>query len=292
MGYILISGGSGLVGSALKAYFTAKGLDVRILSRKPKNNDFFWNPKENKIDPEAVKGADYIINLAGAGVADHRWTDAYKQELISSRILSTRLLVAEANKYKNSLKKFISASAIGFYAEQNGVLNENSQPGNDFLGKLCQDWENETLKLEMESLAITRIGIVLAPDGGFLQKLSLPAKLGVLSPIGSGKQVISWIHIHDLCRLMDFIITKDLNGKFNATSPHPVNNSLMLRSISKAFNRPFILPAIPAFLIKLLFGEMSVELLSGKTIYPQNLIDHGFQFEFPDIESALKDLVK
>lgn len=292
MGYILISGGSGMVGSALKAYFNAKGKEVRILSRKPKNNDFYWNPKQNEIDSEAVKGADYIINLAGAGVADHRWTESYKKELNDSRIQSTRLLVNEANKYKSSLKKFISASAIGYYAEKTGVLDESSEAGNDFLGNLCKAWENETQSLEMDSLAIIRIGIVLSSKGGFLQKLSLPAKLGVLSPIGSGKQVISWIHIQDLCRLIDFIIEKDLNGKYNATSPNPVNNSLMLKSISKAFHRPFILPAIPAFVIKLLFGEMSVELLSGKTIIPQNLINQGFQFEFPEIELALNDLVK
>ncbi len=296
---ILITGGSGLIGSHLSQLLDNNGFNIKILSRHPEKIHsfpaFLWNPAKNFIDPAALKNTDIIIHLAGANIATKHWTNRRKQLIYSSRIHTANLLFENVKKLNIPLKAFISASAVGYYGtfNSNRILTENSEPGTDFLAKTAVDWEKAALQFRKLNIpvAIIRIGVVLAKNGGLLHKLLPLAKLGLLSSPGSGKQIVPWIHIADLTNLFLFIIQNQLFDTFNAVAPSVSTFNDLTRLLLKAYGHKQIMPNIPAPLIKLLFGQMSIIMLYGSEISSQKIINKGFLFKFKDLNSALKNLI-
>lgn len=296
---ILISGASGLVGSHLTKQLVASGYQVSHLSRtatgKEKVSTFQWNLKTMTIDAEAVD-VDYIIHLAGAGVADHKWTSSRKQEILDSRVNSTKLLYNTVKERGVRLKGFISASAIGLYGLNTGdkLVDEDAPQANDFLAGVVKHWEQEANSFESLDIPVTkiRIGVVLANEGGALPKMKKPIELGVGAPLGSGKQFMSWIHYRDLCRIFQWAIEEHKPGIYNAVAPIPVTNQQLTRAIAKRIRRPLLLPNVPSFVLKMMLGEMSGIVLGGNNVSSKKLVDSGFNFEFQDLETALRDLLK
>lgn len=293
MSSILIAGGSGLVGSALQSYLREQGHQVRILSRskspKANINTFWWDPSAQLMDEAACLETEVIINLAGASVAGHLWTKAYKEEIRNSRIESTATLVKHMPNMPK-LKKFISASAIGYYANGPEVVDERSEVGEGFLAKVCQDWENEALKAPIET-AIVRIGIVLSDKGGFLDAMSKPIKYGVGAVLGSGEQMISWISIHDLVRLFGNLVDTGKAGIYNGVSGEFTSNRAMTKAIAKQLKRLIWLPPVPTFALRLLFGDFSDELLANHKVISATGSTIGWEPEHRNLDSVLSDLL-
>ncbi len=295
---ILITGGSGMLGMALSQYLKPLGFDVRHLSRKPSVKNAFqtykWDPRNDFVDVEALK-VDHVIHLAGAGVAEKRWTKKRKDLIYRSRIDSADLLRSQFVKNNIKLKSFVSASAIGYYPyDDENSMTEDTPGGEGFLPDLVEKWEQsaDAFSEIADSVAKVRIGIVLSRDGGALPKMSQPIKWGLGSPLGSGKQVMSWIHLKDLVRIFHFILTEQLSGTYNAVSPSPVTNEEMTHAISKAVGRSIVLPNVPGFVLKLVFGEMADILLKGQNVSSVKLENSGFEFDFDSIDKAMKDLYK
>ncbi len=290
---VLIAGGSGLVGSALNKHLTNKGMQVKVLSRHAENPIYQWHPAEGKINPMALEEADVIINLAGANIAGSLWTDAYKKLLRDSRIDSTRTLVENLKKVSVKPRHFIQASAIGYYPNGNEWMEEDHPAGADFLAQLTSDWENVAASVSDEhtKLSTLRLGIVLQEGEGFLGKTALPAQFGLSAAFGDGKQNISWIHIEDLTNIFSWVIENEAEGIFNATADQPVTNKEMTAAIAKALGRPYFLPNIPKGFLKLIFGDLSAELLANHLVSNKKLQTKGFTFRFNDIDTALNDLL-
>ena len=295
---IIISGGSGTIGKYLSPQLKAQGWTVRILSRneeKCRNNPDFihWNPKKGIIDPEYLE-ADVVVNLAGAGIADGRWTNKRKNEILSSRIDSTRLLIEAAGKKSRKLEAFISASAIGYYGDGgNRLLTEESGViTNEFLSEVCMAWEEEAAKASdvSEQVSIIRIGTVLSPEGGALEKMDVTIPYGVANYLGSGKQFMSWIHISDVCGIIMHLIKNQKSGIYNAVAPEVHTNKSFTEVLKNAINRFAVLLPAPALGIKLMFGEMARVVLNSSKVSAEKIIESGYEFIFPDLETALKDL--
>ena len=298
---ILITGGTGLIGRHLTRLLLDKGHKVSVLSRKKENiphvEVYLWDVEKGLIEADALKNIDYIIHLAGAGIADKRWTDKRKQEIIDSRIKPIQLLNQHLKEQGIMLKAFISASGIGYYGADTSEarLDENSPAGNDFIAHCTKVWEVETQKFtQAERIVSLRTGIVLSADGGALSKLTQPIKLGVGSPLGSGKQWMSWIHIDDMCQLyLQAIEDEKMHGAYNAVAPDPVRNEEMAKAAAKALNRPLWLPNVPAFVLKLLFGELSVIVLGGNYVKNKRVSEEvSFSYKFTTIQEALRDLLR
>jgi uncharacterized protein len=290
---ILITGGTGLVGSNLIQLLLSAGHTVRNLStRKEKNGTtFYWNPHKNEIDSEAVLGVDVIVHLAGANIMTDKWTDARKKEIIESRV-NGALLLAQACKEKNqTIQHYISASGIGYYGNGKDVLlNEDHTIGNSFAAKVCGDWEQSALQFKdiAKHLSALRIGIVLSNKGGFWVEMKKLAKFNILSPLGTGKQYISWIQIDDLCQLILSITeNKIASGTYNAVSSEPVTNAIMSKQIAQTYHCPTWLPNVPAFALKIVLGERSAELLNGQKASNQKLLDAGFTFKYGKLKDAI-----
>lgn len=303
---ILITGGSGLVGNRLTEMLIAKGYSITILSRSKdlvSNNSSvkyaYWNIDEQYIDANAMATASAIINLAGAGVADIRWTPQRKKEIVDSRVNAGRLLVNALQKLPNNITTVVSASAIGWYApQQNNVpkYQENQPSNTDFLGETCKQWEQSVhpISLTKKRLVKLRIGIVLSKNGGALKEFLKPIKFGIAAILGSGKQQISWIHIDDLCRMFIAAIeNENLNGVYNAVAPEVTTNSKLTLCLAKKLRGSFFIPIyVPKFILKLVVGEMSVEVLKSSNISCQKIHDTGFQFLFPSVQNAINDILK
>ena len=295
---ILISGASGLVGTHLIPTLKAKGHEIHRLVRKaPKGADEIqWDAKTGFGESEQAKleNFDAVIHLAGDNVASENWSDEKKQSITESRVTGTRVLVDALKRTANPPKHFISASATGFYGNRGAeILNETNAKGEGFLPELCADWEAEIKKAEAFARVVyLRIGIVLAKDGGALEKMLTPFKFGVGGTVGSGKQYMSWIAIDDLIRIFHFVVENDeLRGAINAVSPNAATNEEFTKTLGKVLNRPTILP-VPEFAIKMLFGEMGETLLlEGARVYPQKLTDAKFEFDFPSLEAAMKHVL-
>lgn len=293
---ILIAGGSGFIGNKLKEFLKEK-YQIFILSRDPQKikdpNAFFWNPSSHEIEEEALKNCYAVINLSGAGIADKRWSERYKKTLYESRIKSTEFLTAQINKEGN-IPVFISGSAIGFYGDTKNGVNENSKAGQDFLARLCIDWEKASEQINSNTrLVICRTGIVMDKSEGLLKKFLLPSKLGVAAPLGNGDQLISWIHIKDFCRMIEMVLeNENIVGVYNACTPDPVSNNKLNENICREIKRPYFLPGIPEFLLKIIFGEMTEILLYNQNAYPEKMLNNGFKFQYPEIRSAIADLLK
>ena len=305
---VLITGGTGLVGKALTTQLVNKGYEVIILTRNAKNKKAGhpnvtyaeWDVAAQKIDAAALSKADHIIHLAGAGVADERWTEQRKQEIRDSRTQSSSLLLKGLAETPNKVETVVSASAIGWYGEdkKNNAykhgFTEDAPPDKAFLGETCRLWEESIQPLEKlgKRLLIIRIGIVLSNDGGAFLPFKKPVKFGIAAMLGNGKQIISWIHIDDLCRLFIHALeSKSMSGVYNAVAPHPVSNKNFTLALAAKLKGRFFVPIhVPAFLLKIILGEMSVEVLKSATVNGDKARFAGFTFLYPDTQAAFSEL--
>ena len=288
---IAVTGASGLIGSALVGQLKSDGYEVKKLVRRAvRNNDeVFWNPNQGEINLPALNGIDAIIHLAGAGVGDKRWSAAYKSEILNSRLLGTTTIAKAANEL--GVKKFISASAIGYYGETgNRAVTESDRGGEDFLSVVCREWESAAdLAGEVPTIKL-RTGLVLDPTGGALGRMLPLFKFGLGGKLGSGKQWWSWITLHDQIRAINFLLNSKLTGPVNLTAPNPVTNQEFTAALARALHRPAIFPA-PAFALRLALGGFSTEILGSKKVMPKVLTDAGFEFDYPHVTNALTALV-
>ena len=291
MSKILITGGTGLVGSRLTKMLIDNNHQVAILTRNPKNqNEFKWDISKKYIDKKAFENIDFIIHLAGAGIADKRWSSERKKIIIDSRIDSANLLFNTIRKQNIKLKGFISASGIGYYGAltTEKIFKETDAVGQDFLGEVCQKWEAAALQFKQLNVPVTilRTGVVLSKTGGALEKMKTP----VISPLGSGKQYLPWIHIDDLCQLYIIAIEDNVTGVFNAVAPQHHTSTTFSKVLAKSISRPYIGICVPSFMLKLLFGEMAIILLEGSRISSKKIEKNGYSFRFKTLEKALINL--
>jgi uncharacterized protein (TIGR01777 family) len=295
---ILITGGSGTVGRHLSILLMRKGYEVVHLSRSegknPKIKTFLWDIEAKKIDPNCIDGVDVIVHLAGAGIAESRWTKARKKTLIESRTHSIQLIYDLLKKHPHQVNSVISAGASGFYSHRGEEwMTEFNTPNNDFLADCSIWWEqavDEGLALGLRVVKF-RTGIILDKKEGALPKMTLPIKLGLGAPLGTGKQYVSWIHIHDVANMyLKGIEDENLQGAYNMATPNPITNAELTQAIAKTLKKPLWLPNIPAFFLKLIFGEMSAVVLGSTRMEVKKIIATGFQFRYPDIDSALQEI--
>lgn len=299
---VLITGATGLVGQELVNLLLQNGHNVHYLSTSKSKlvtntnyKGFYWNPKNAEIDTKALTGVEVIIHLAGANVAK-KWTTAYKEEIIESRVLSTQLLYKTLQKNSHQVKQIISASAVGIYPDSLTDIYHETDLDIDvsFLGNVVKQWENEVSQFEKLEIIVSkiRIGIVLAKNGGALQEMAKPIKYGVGAAFGSGEQYQSWIHVHDLAAIFQFVMENRLPGIYNGVAPYPVTNSELTKAIAKTLGKPLFLPNIPKFVMKLILGEMHQILFSSQHVSCRKLLDENFQFKFASLDKALYDLLK
>jgi uncharacterized protein (TIGR01777 family) len=299
---ILITGATGLVGEEVVKQCRKKGIAISYLTtRKSKITDndnyqgFYWNPKTSTIDADCFNDVDTIIHLAGASISK-RWTISCKNEIISSRIESTKLLIDTLKSTKHDVKQVISASAIGIYPDsQVHYYEENFNEIDDsFLAQVVQQWEQAVDGFLSLNIAVSklRLGLVLSNHGGALPEMVKPIKLGFGSAFGTGKQWQSWIHITDLGRMFLYIKKHRLSGVFNAVSPNPVTNQDLTKTIAELLDRPLFLPNIPKSFMKLVLGEMHTLLFLSQRVSSKKIEDLGFEFKYHHLQPALEDLLK
>jgi hypothetical protein len=294
MASILVTGGTGFIGTALCDLLREKDHAVFILSRTKTDNPntFYWNLAERYIDSEAIIKADYIIHLAGEGIADKRWTKERKRLLINSRVDSANLLFEKVKELNPNLKGFISASGIGYYGATTSekIYNENDVSGRDFVSAICKVWEKAAKQFNKINVrtVILRTGVVLSKEGGALEKLSQPIKLGVGTALGSGEQYIPWIHLEDLCNMYLYAIENEkIKGIYNAVAPDHLTNNSLTKIIANKLKKPLWLPNIPAFVMKILLGKMAVIILEGSRVSSEKIMATGFKFKYPNSKEAL-----
>lgn len=311
---VLITGGTGTIGKRLCEMLLEKGFHVIVLTRKipeAKNKNIsysVWNVDAGIIDNNAIANADYIIHLAGAGVAEKRWTAKRKKEIQESRTKSSALIVKALQENKNKVKAVISSSAIGWYGEDKigygidksgnikNAFTETDAADLQFLGETCRLWEQsiEPVTALGKRLVILRTGIVLSKNGGAFTEFEKPLKFGFATILGSGKQVISWIHEEDICRMYLFALqNENVSGVYNAVAPKPVDNKTLMLSIAKIKRGKFFISMhVPSFVLKLILGEMSVEVLKSATVSCSKIQAKSFSFFYPSIDGALQELCK
>lgn len=299
---ILITGATGLVGHHLiRALYKHGHDDIRILStqKNPKTSlpveSFYWSPEKHQIDPRALEGVDVIVNLAGENIAAKRWSEKQKDKIANSRVNALKTLLQQISKEKTPPQKFIQISAVGIYGPRQAseALDATSSKGDDFLASVCKQTEHlfESAALLHTKKHILRLGVVLASDGGALSKMLPPFRMNLGGHLGNGQQMMSWIHIEDLVRQIIFLIDNECNQVvFNAVAPKPVSNIEFTKAMAHALKKLAIFP-VPALALQTLLGEMAQMLLTGQKVIPQEFIDSGFKFNFPDINSALEDLL-
>jgi len=303
---VLITGGTGMVGKHLTKYLSGRGYQVIILTRKipglkPAATNIgyaLWNVAKQTIDINAIQKADLIVHLAGAGVVDKKWTPAYKAEIVNSRTESSALLIQTLQNNTHSIKAVISASAIGWYGEDpspgsNGFI-ESDKSAAGFLGETCKLWEESIEPVEKLGIRLVkiRIGIVLSNDGGAFPEFKKPIQFGIAGILGIGKQVVSWIHIDDLCRVFtEAIENPQWSGSYNAIAPNPVTNKILTIELAKELKGKFYIPMhVPEFVLKVMLGDRSIEVLKSTTVNSEKLKLTGFTFLYPSIEAALHQL--
>lgn len=295
MSRILITGASGLVGTRLTQLLLDHGHQVAHLGRSKKPGSiksFIWDVTLGTIDPEALQQTDVVIHLAGAGIADERWSKKRKLEILESRTKSTALIVRELNK-NNTVKTLVSASAVGYYGMtlEATELTENSSPGSGFLADVVTAWEHEADQLKNKRLVKIRTGVVLSKQDGALNEIAKPVRLGFGAPLGTGDQYVSWIHLDDLCEI--FIRAAEdesMHGPYNAATG-AVTNRELTKAIASALHKPLWLPAVPSFALKLFLGEMADLVLLGNHVSSDKIRHTGFSFRFDTLEKALNNLL-
>jgi len=311
----MITGGTGMIGTALSALLADNGYNVIILSRNPletaakhnyrerqspfrSNGRVYysrWDIDNQHLDSSALAEADYIVHLAGAGVAEKRWTSARKKEILESRTKSSQLLVKALKENPNKVKAVISASAIGWYGPDKGKpFTESDPPAGDFLGQTCLEWEKSIEPVEAlgKRLVKLRLGIVFSNEGGALREFRKPLRTGVAAILGKGDQVISWVHIDDICRAFLFALEDTtLSGVYNITSPYPVNNKQLTLTLAwHITNKRHFMVHVPEFALRTVLGEMSTEVLKSATVSSEKIKKAGFNFNYPTLESAINNL--
>lgn len=309
----LITGGSGFIGTALITELLLENHDVTVLTRNEIKTaqhfaDLIATEREDYQSKTKVKtirslddispdvSFDVVINLAGQGIADKRWSDEVKQQLIDSRIKTTKALYDFLKEVPVKPDVFISGSALGYYGlrDNDEEINENSETDNSFSSQLCQQWEAEAQNIEAMRIrtCYLRTGIVLGKNGGALSQMLPPFKMGLGGPIGNGRQWMSWIHLDDIVGMIRYAIDNDsIQGAINGTAPAAVTNRVFSKTLGKALKRPAIFP-MPAFMVKLLFGQMGEELLlAGQRVVPKKMMQAGYEFKYPQLDNALRDIV-
>ena len=294
---VIVAGGTGFLGQALQAHLERAGHRVRALTRRqttPGDRAVSWEPDGTVGSwSEAIDGSDAVVNLAGAGIADARWTDARKRVLRESRLRSTRSLVLAIQRAARPPAVFVSASGTGYYGDCGAeIVTEDTPPGEDFLAQLCVDWEREAQDAAGRTrLVVLRSGVVLDKAGGALPRMLLPFRLGLGGPLGSGTQYLPWIHIADwLALVSETLSNPDARGTFNATAPSPATNTRFTRAFGRALRRPAFI-RVPSFALRTALGELADTLLTGQRAVPKRAEQLGFTFRFGDIEPALEDLL-
>jgi uncharacterized protein (TIGR01777 family) len=306
---ILIAGGTGMIGSALGTHLVSLGHNIIVLSRDPQKHKqksgqkkgisyAFWDVRKQEIDPDAIKSADAVVHLAGAGVVDKPWTEAYKKEILESRTQTSALLVKGMREHKNSISVVVSQAAIGYYGPdvvEGHAFTEDETTADDFLARTCVIWEDSIRPVEElgKRLVIFRTGIVLSKAGGALAEFKKPLKVRVAAVLGEGSQAVSWIHGDDESRLFAYAIeNENLSGVYNAVAPNPVNNETLTVSLAKAMHgNGYIKMHVPEFVLKIMLGERSSEVLKSTTVSAEKILKTGFQFHYPDIDKAMNSLV-
>jgi len=309
MATVLITGGTGMIGRALSAMLISKGYTVIVLTRNVKDNKrqvvagvlyAGWDVSTQTIDIAAVQQADYIVHLAGAGVVEKRWSEKRKKEIVESRTKSAALIVKTLKENTNKVKAVISSSATGWYGPDPVIPNprpfvESDPAAADFLGDTCRLWEEsiDPVTQNGKRLVKIRTGIALSNDGGALREFRKPLRFGVAAILGNGAQVLSWIHIDDLCRIYLVAIEDDmLSGVYNAVAPRPVNNKTLMLALAKTMRGRFYIPLhVPAFVLRLMLGEMSIEVLKSATVSADKIRMEEFGFLYPSIDAAVNSLV-
>lgn len=287
---ILISGASGLIGNALISDLKSKGHEViQLVRRDSKNsNEISWDPAKHKLDLSSAAKFDAVINLSGAGVGDKRWSDKYKNIILKSRVDSTTTIVNAIKSLSDKPSVLINASAIGFYGERgNEEVDENSARGTGFLADVVQAWEDAALALKGSGVRVVliRTGLVFTHRGGALAKLLPIFKLGLGGKLGNGNQYWSYISLEDEIRAINFLLEKEISGPVNLTAPNPATNLEVTKALGKALKRPTLL-AVPAFALKIVLGEFSVEILGSANVIPTKLHQAGFEWNHPTIEKV------
>ena len=293
---ILITGSSGLIGTALRTSLLLNGHNVfRMVRNRREDEPFQWQISENRLDFDASIGIDAVINLAGASIADGRWNERRKLAILESRVAGTRLLSNTLAKLKNKPKVLISGSAVGFYGDSGDrIVDESSNPGSGFLAEVCQEWERATqpaFDAGIRTVTI-RTGMVLSSLGGALQKMIFPFRMGFGGIVGNGQQYMSWVSINLITHMIPFIIENDsMTGAVNLVSSTPVTNYTFTKTLGAVLNRPTAIP-LPGFVVRVLFGEMAdALLLSSSRVVPTELVGAGYGFIDEDLESALGSLL-
>jgi uncharacterized protein (TIGR01777 family) len=307
---VLITGGTGLVGTAVKTLLEAKGYEVVLLSRSKSSlkGQAHWDINAGTIDSTAIAEADYIIHLAGAGVADKRWSESRKQEIVDSRTKSSALLVKALQETPNKVKAVISASAIGWYGpdQMNTHNNERTAKGfvetdpsyPDFLGTTCAAWEASIAPVTANTnglqkrLVCLRTGIVLSKNGGALKEFLKPLAVRMAAVLGNGQQMISWIDVRDLAKMFMYAIEhENMSGSYNAVAPSPVSNKTLTQTLASIlYGNFYITTYVPSFVLKIMLGEMSIEVLKSTTVSAQKIQEAGFVFDYTEISKSLSTL--
>ena len=302
---VLITGGTGMIGKALTQALIERGFNVIILTRHISNeqktksdklNYAIWDVEKQTIDKDAFAKADYIIHLAGASVAEKRWTKKRKQEIVSSRVDSGKLITDSLRNLPNIVKTVISATAIGWYGPDKNdgkKFTEDYPSSNDFLGQTCKQWEAaiEPASFLGKRLVKLRIGIVLSNEGGAYVEFKKPLKFGFATILGNGKQIVSWIHIDDIVRAILFSMESErMEGIYNTVAPNPSSNKKVVLEIARKRGKTFIPVHVPTFALKIRLGEMSVEVLKSATVSSEKIQQAGFIFQYPDLGSAISQL--
>lgn len=299
---VAVSGASGFLGPRLIERLLERGHGVHVLARDVKRTlgrlppgvtgSFF--DATTPLSPDALEGAEAVVHMAGEPVAQ-RWTESARQRILESRVAGTRRLV-EALKAAGTVRRFVSAAAIGYYGADRGAepLTESSSPGDDFLARVCRGWEAEALEAQALDIptVVARIGVVLHPEGGALKQLLPPFRMGVGGPVGSGRQYLSWVHREDTVGLLLFALEHpELRGPLNVTAPQPVTNEEFSRTLGRVLHRPSLM-RVPGFALKLALGEMSAVVLGGQRVLPQGAQSAGYAFQFPELTGALENLLR
>lgn len=298
MSTILVTGGTGLVGSQLCSRLKEKRYEINLLSRRKDSElypTFSWNPEKNEIEDGAIESADYIIHLAGTNIGEKRWTHRQKQSIIDSRVKSANLLFSKVQEKGSLIKAFISSSAVGYYGSDSSKkeFTEKDPPGNDFLSEVCVQWEQAADQFQQIGIRTVKIrtGVVLTKTGGALAEMKGPVINGIGSPLGTGKQYLPWIHIDDLCEIYLKTITDDqMQGAYNAVAGNATNAEFM-HLLAKVLKKPFLFPKVPSLALKLLLGERASIVLNGNKVSGGKIISEEFHFQYSDLEIALKNLL-